>query len=206
MPTGLRIARENAATVVEKVHVKHQSKRDLRTRLLNARAALPALDREAHDAAIGAAVLAWLSAHPVQVLGVYWPIRGEPDLRDVYAKLATSGVRLALPVMVGTDAPLVFHAWAPGDTVDMDRWGIATPKAAVAVMPQALLIPCVGHDALGFRLGYGAGFYDRTLAIPPRPQAIGIAYASGRAEFEVEPHDRAMDVLISEAGTDVMPE
>lgn len=200
-----RIARENTATVVEKAHVKHQSKRDLRACLLNARAALPAAERIAHDAVIAAAVEAWLMQNPVQILGVYWPIRSEPNLRDLYAALAARGVRLALPVVVGVDAPLLFAAWAPGDAVILDRWGIATPDITVAVRPQALLIPCVGYDARGFRLGYGAGYYDRTLATHPPPQAIGIAYTTGLATFDVEPHDRALDVVITEAATGSAP-
>ena len=200
MPTKSRIARENAPTVVEKVHVKHQSKRDLRTSLLNARAALPVADRVAKDAAISAAILAWLKAQPVQTLGVYWPIRGEPDLQGLYAQLVAAGVVLALPVMTGVDAPLVFAKWTPGEAMEIDRWGIATPSVVVSATPQALLIPCVGYNAQGFRLGYGAGYYDRTLAVTPRPQAIGIAYSAGRAEFTVEAHDRAMDVVMTEAG------
>ena len=200
MPTDSRIARENATTVAEKAHVKHQSKRDLRTTLLNARVALAATERRAHDAAIGLTVAAWLAAHPAQVLGVYWPIRGEPDLHGLYARLEASGVRLALPVMVGADAPLTFAAWSPGDAIQIDRWGIATPINTLVVQPQALLIPCVGYDTRRFRLGYGAGYYDRTLTSVPRPQAIGIAYSGSRADFEVESHDRAMDVVITEEG------
>ena len=200
MPTGLRIARENAATVEQKAQMKHQSKGDLRAGLLNARAALPAVERHAHDVAIGAAVAAWLEARPVQVLGVYWPIRGEPDLRTLYGFLVRSGVQLALPVMAGADAPLTFAAWAPGDAVRLDCWGIGTPVVNDRVTPQALLIPCVGYDARGFRVGYGGGYYDRTLACPTPPQAIGIAYTCARADFEIESHDRAMDVVITEAG------
>lgn len=199
MPTGSRIARENAATVVEKVHVKHQSKRDLRAGLLNARAALSAAERCSHDAAIAAAVLGWLSAHPAQVLGVYWPIRNEPDLHGLYAQLAASEVQLALPVMTGSDRPLSFAKWMPGEEMEIDRWGIATPRVILNVMPDALLIPCVGYDLRRFRLGYGAGYYDRTLATDPRPQAIGIAYTTCRTEFEVEPHDCAMDIVLTEA-------
>ena len=204
MPTGSRIARENAATVVEKVHVKHQSKRDLRASLLNARAALPDAERCAHDDAIGTAVVTWLRRHPVQVLGVYWPIRAEPDLRGSYAQLAAAGVQLALPVVAGKAAPLVFARWTPGDPVEIDRWGIATPVTTIHIAPQALLIPCVGFDGRGFRIGYGGGFYDRTLAADPRLEAIGIAYACGRTDFEAETHDRAMDVVITETG--VTPE
>ena len=194
-----RIARENTATVAKKVHVKHQSKRDLRASLLNVRAALSDAERLANDAAIGAAVVVWLRTHPVRILGVYWPIRGEPDLRSLYGQLAAGGMQLALPVMVGADAPLIFARWAPGDEMQIDRWGIATPSVVTGVTPQTLLIPCVGYDTRGFRLGYGAGYYDRTLAATPRLQAIGIAYTAGRTEFAVEAHDRAMDVVITQA-------
>ncbi|MBC7413635.1 MAG: 5-formyltetrahydrofolate cyclo-ligase [Herminiimonas sp.] len=184
--------------------MKQRSKRDLRTHLIDARSALPAAERSLHDAAIGAAVLRWLARHPVDSVGVYWPIRGEPDLRILYAHLAESGVQLALPLVIGADTPLAFAAWTPGDAVTLNRWGIGTPDVVVPVSPQVLLIPCVGYDAAGHRLGYGAGYYDRTLAEGAPPQAIGIAYTLSLAEFAVEAHDRPMDIVLTEA-TPVMP-
>lgn len=209
MTSKSRIARASATTVAEKTHPAREadgepgaaSRAVLRRALLAARAAMPAEVRAAHDRAIAGGVSAWLARQAVTVLGVYWPIRCEPDLRALYKSLQADGIQLALPVMQGKDAPLLFAAWDAGAALEVDRWGIATPSARRVVMPQALLIPCVGFDASGYRLGYGAGFYDRTLASSPRPQAIGIAYAQARAAFTVAPHDIAMDLVITESAS-----
>jgi 5,10-methenyltetrahydrofolate synthetase len=149
--------------------------------------------------AIGAHVVAWWKANPVQTLGVYWPIRSEPDLRATYADLASRGVRLALPIVTGKNAPLRFAAWTPGDALVQDSLGIAIPAADIIVQPQALLIPCVGFNTERIRLGYGGGFYDRTLALQPRPLAIGIGYACALAVFDGAPHDVALDMIITES-------
>jgi 5,10-methenyltetrahydrofolate synthetase len=132
-------------------------------------------------------------------LGVYWPIRGEPDLRPFYASLAAAGVTLALPVMTGPGQPLQFARWDAGAPLVTDRWGIATPTTMIPVRPAALLIPCVGFNATGHRLGYGGGFYDRTLALAPRPVAIGVAWDNARCDFAAAAHDMPMDVVITES-------
>lgn len=176
----------------------------LRLALLAARRAIAADNRSEWDRELGRRVLAWAAAWrqalPDGVLGVYWPIRGEPDLRPVYAELAASGVALALPVVVGNDSPLCFLAWTPGENMDKDSFGVAVPASNVSAKPSALLVPCVGFNRRKLRLGYGGGFYDRTLALAPRPQAIGIAYSCGLAEFDGDPHDIALDAIITEAG------
>lgn len=201
MTTEPRIACEPTATVAAETHLQTQSKAHLRRALLALRAGLATDVKQAQDAAIGAALLAWLRAHPVALLGVYWPIRAEPDLRPVYDALAAAGIALALPMMRGAESPLAFAAWTPGAPLVFDRWGIATPASVHLVAPQALLIPCIGFTPQQHRLGYGGGFYDRTLARQPRPLAIGIAYASGCTNFAVDPYDIAMDVVITEAAS-----
>ncbi len=155
--------------------------------------------RRQWDAAIGAQIIAWWTTHPVQSLGVYWPIRDEPDLRPAYAELANRGVKLALPVAAARDAPLSFAPWIPGDAMVKDALGVSIPASSVPSMqPEALLIPCVGFNAARIRLGYGGGFYDRTLAAAPRPLAIGIAYSYAAAEFDADPHDVGLDLIITE--------
>ncbi len=171
----------------------------LRRQLLANRQAIAAEVRREWDAAIGARLLALWETHRMPTLGVYWPIRGEPDLRPVYADLCERGVRLALPVVVENDAPLVFIAWRPGDAMSRDGFGVAVPADGIEVRPEALLIPCVGFNAQRFRLGYGGGFYDRTLATTPRPVAIGISYACAVTAFDADPHDIALDAVITEA-------
>lgn len=171
----------------------------LRRVLLANRQAIAAEVRQRWDAAIGARMLAWWNANPVGRLGVYWPIRNEPDLRGLYQDLARQGVRLALPVVTARDAPLRFLGWQPGDALVRDGFGAMVPQeTADEVKPDALLIPCVGFNPGNFRLGYGGGFYDRTLAVLPRPLAVGIAYECCRAEFDVDTFDIALDVMITE--------
>ena len=174
------------------------NKADLRQTLIKKRSALAADSRAQWNSAITANLLTWLERHPVSVLGVYWPIRGEPELDGAYSALAQKKVQLALPVVVTKNAPLAFACWKPGDPVVVDKYGIAVPPDPQFVNPDALLIPCVGFNEQGFRLGYGGGYYDRTLAQAPRPKAIGIAYSCLQANFGADPHDIALDVLITE--------
>jgi 5-formyltetrahydrofolate cyclo-ligase len=171
----------------------------LRRQLLADRHAIAAEVRRAWDSAIGERVLAWWRANPAPTLGVYWPIRGEPDLRQTYDELARIGAQLALPMVEGRDAPLRFAAWQPGDVLVKDAHGVPVPqRAGAAVHPDALLVPCVGFSDEFVRLGYGGGYYDRTLAVSPRPLAVGIAYAASRTTFAGEPHDIPLDEVITE--------
>ncbi len=139
----------------------------------------------------------WLQAHPVQSLGVYHPIRQEPDLLALYNVLSEQGVHLSLPIIHGQDQALGFVRWIPGETLVKDALGTSVPVNGEAVQPQALLIPCLGFNTARIRLGYGGGFYDRTLAQQPRPLAIGVAYAHGLQQFAGEVHDIALDVIIT---------
>lgn len=175
------------------------TKSALRKTLLANRQAMSAEVRQTLDCRIAERLEAWCIEHPVKTLGVYWPIRGEPDLRHVYEKLCQRGMALALPVVTSKDAPLRFVAWAPGDAMRKDRYGIAIPASDTAVRPDAVLVPCVGFNAQRFRLGYGGGFYDRTLAQVPRPVAVGIAYASSLSAFEADAFDIALDRVITES-------
>jgi len=176
----------------------------LRSALLTTRKAISASERLDFDARIGKRVIAWAtklaSDNPTIVLGVYWPIRNEPDLRPAYAQLGTQGVRLALPVVVDKNAPLQFVNWAPGDAMRKDSFGVAIPASGEVVSPQALLIPCVGFNRQRLRLGYGGGFYDRTLAIDPRPMTVGIGYACALVDFDGASHDIALDAIFTETG------
>ncbi|WP_225869951.1 5-formyltetrahydrofolate cyclo-ligase [Glaciimonas sp. PCH181] len=205
MESGLDKAQKKAR---DKPHDKSRDqphdKSQLRSALLQARKAMSDDDRSAFNTAIGDQVIAWATSlvahHPEIVIGVYWPIRNEPDLRPTYAALIAQGVQLALPVVVDKDVPLRFVRWTPGDAMLKDSFGVAIPANQTIVNPQALLIPCVGFNRERLRLGYGGGFYDRTLAIAPRPTTVGIGYANGLAEFEGAAHDIALDLILTETG------
>jgi len=174
-------------------------KQDLREQLLARRRAISAEERSQYDATLNQRVLAWWEGNPVASLGVYWPIHGEPDLHAAYLELARRGVQLSLPVVINAEAPLQFVKWAPGDMLVLDVMKVPVPAPPhSAIRPQALLIPCAGFNRQRTRLGYGGGFYDRTLAVSPRPLAIGIGYHCLLTTFTADPHDIALDAIITE--------
>lgn len=178
---------------------KTMRKARLREALLRTRRELAPADRAAATAAIADGVIRWWDAHRPTSVGVYWPIRGEPDLRPLYPALHARGVQLALPVVDSNRQPLRFLAWTPGDPMREDRFGVPAPANEVTILPAALLIPCVGFNPQRMRLGYGGGLYDRTLAQSPRPLTLGIAYDCAAAQFEGEIHDIALDMVLTES-------
>jgi 5-formyltetrahydrofolate cyclo-ligase len=174
-------------------------KPELRKHLLATRRALAPETRAAWDRALCAKVLAWQAENKVATLGVYWPLRDEPDLRPAYDELAKRGVRLLLPVVVAKHTALEFAEWTIGEAMVKDPMGVAVPaELRMAAYPPALLVPCLGYNPHRFRLGYGGGFYDRTLEHAPRPATAGIAYSCLRADFPDDPHDVALDVMLTE--------
>lgn len=177
-------------------------KQALRKQLAARRAAIAAADKAVWDAAIGEKLLAWWDQQQQQqhdTLGVYWPLKGEVDLSPAYDALAARGVRLVLPVVVARHAALGFTAWTPGEAMHKDAMGVAVPQdLRMVACPPALLVPCLGFDAAGFRLGYGGGYYDRTLAALPRPLTAGIAYACQQAQFASLAHDVPLDIILTE--------
>lgn len=138
-------------------------------------------------------------------LGFCWPYKQEPDLRPLIARwlaAARPGFKAALPVVIDDTAALAFRAWTPSTPMRIDRYGIPTPAAGEHIIPTALLIPANGFDAAGFRLGYGGGYFDRTLATwHPRPLAIGIAFELARLpSMHRRSHDQPLDAVVTEAG------
>lgn len=172
----------------------------LRARLLAARAALA--DRQVRERALAARVARWLRTMAVARLGFFWPVRCEPDLTAVIGEwLAESAGRTAaLPVVAGE--VLEFAAWTPRTPMQAGAYGIAVPAVVHRVVPQLLLIPCVGIDDQRYRLGYGGGFYDRTAAaLPVRPVLVGVGFDCGRiASIDPQPHDVRLDLAITESG------
>jgi 5-formyltetrahydrofolate cyclo-ligase len=171
-----------------------------RERLIAARRALP--DRVEREQTLCRHVAEWLASADARAVAFFWPIRGEPDLRAVMAAWLQAGDHriAALPVVAGD--VLQFHAWAPDAPMQAGAYGIPVPARGRPVQPDALLVPCVGVDAARTRLGYGGGYYDRTLAtLVPWPLAVGIAFDCGRvASLNAQPHDLRLDALITESG------
>ncbi len=184
---------------VEKQAAEQANKAALRKALRTARGALEPAIKVQWDAQIGAQVVAWWRLRQVGSVGVYWPLAGEPDLRATYAELAKAGVQLCLPVVMERDAPLSFVEWTPGEPMIPDEMGVQVPaELRFVARPPALLIPCLGFNDEGYRLGYGGGYYDRTLEQSPRPHTLGIAYSNQQAVFPHAPHDVALDVIVTE--------
>ena len=171
-----------------------------RERLLASRAAMTA--RDVHEQALQGFVSDWLAQANPRALAFYWPIRGEPDLRDVVADWLEAGTHriAALPAVSGPI--LSFLGWTRHAPMRAAEFSIPVPAQGRPVQPDALLIPCLGFDAQRFRLGYGGGYYDRTLAqTVPWPLCVGIAYESSRLEsIDPQPHDMQLDVVITDAG------
>jgi 5,10-methenyltetrahydrofolate synthetase len=143
---------------------------------------------------------------PGQVIGFCWPVRNEADLRPLLARWRRaepeSALVTALPVVVDRHQALAFRPWQPGAAMVTDAYGIPTPAEGDFVQPDVLLIPLNAFDGKGFRIGYGAGFFDRTLAsLRPRPLAIGVGFEIGRvADTLPQPHDERLDWIATEAG------
>ncbi len=142
-----------------------------------------------------------------------WPVQNEPDLRPLLTAWLLAGdarFRALLPVVLGEAAPLAFRAWTPTTALIPDRYGIPTPAEGDYLTPEALLLPVNGFDAAGYRLGYGGGFFDRTLAAlasaarrrgQPAPLAIGVGYELARVpSIAPETHDLPLAAVVTEAG------
>jgi 5-formyltetrahydrofolate cyclo-ligase len=172
--------------------------------LLEAR--LHAASDPACNAALGRRVLDALKHYGADSVGFYWPLAGEFDARPAISVwLGANALREAsLPIVKERGMPLEFHAWTPGTPMKIGHHKIAEPTSGRIVVPELLFVPCVGFDADGYRLGYGGGYYDRTLAAWPeskKPVTVGIAYEACRTqELQREAHDIALDLIVTEAG------
>lgn len=135
-------------------------------------------------------------------IGIYWPFRGEYDPRSTALYFMRHGATLALPEIVGKDKPLCFREWRPDTPLKNGAYGIPVPIEARAVRVDAIIIPVVGFDQHGYRLGYGRGYFDRTLATyHPQPLTIGIAFEMQRLEnVYAQPHDIALHYIVTETG------
>lgn len=175
----------------------------LRQALLQARRRPTDAGRRAANDALVARLDALLGDLAGEVVALYWPIRGEPSLEPLPERWSRAGARLALPVVDAPRTPMRFLEWAPGAPTVPGVWGIPRPAVEVALRPTVLVVPCVGFTADAHRLGYGGGFYDRSLAAldadgGPPPRTVGVAWDDALLEdFEPLPTDRPLDAVVT---------
>lgn len=173
-----------------------------RARLLALREAVPLERQRRDDERIAQLLMLGFPLLRELAIGFYWPFKGEVDPRVAVHRLRTLGARSALPVVIAKGAPLEFRYWTPDTRTEPGVFGLPVPQGTETVVPDAVLMPPVGFDSHGYRLGYGGGFFDRTLAaISPQPLKIGLARELGRIEtIHPQPHDIPMDFIVTENG------
>ena len=183
-------------------------KKALRRALIEARLALP--DRYERSEALQRVMRVWLTERSETVIGAYWPIKGEFDplpalhrwKEDGELQGAAERRRIGLPVIDKVHKTLSFHAWYPGCPMEEDAYGIPKPRDTEVIVPTLLFVPCVGYGAGGYRLGYGGGFYDRTLAnLTPKPYTVGLGFATAFVDdLRPEPHDVPLQAILNDYG------
>ncbi len=161
---------------------------------------------DAHHVAWSAAIHRHLGStfHEVDgiTIGFYWPHQREFDARPLIGDLLAKGATCALPVVAVPKCPLLFREWRTDTPIDTGLYGIPIPVGTREVIPDVVLAPLNGFDALGYRLGYGSGYFDRTLAaLGNHPTSIGIGFELARLEsIFPQAHDVPLDFIVTEAG------
>ncbi len=177
------------------------TRQEWRKQFLQQRREMPASERARADAALDAQLRTTLAARCGGTLGFYWPIQAEFDARPAVTEWLDrgGGRRAALPVVIARHQPVRFREWSVTTVMQPAGFGTSVPSAGEWLAPTVMLIPLVGFDDAGYRLGYGGGYYDRTLAIAhPRPRTIGIGYALGRlATIHPQSYDLKLDACLS---------
>ena len=174
----------------------------LRKELIAKRLAITPVQRQTWSEEITRILIGEFPMLNTMTIGFYWPYQGEFDPRFAIRHFRQYGAQAALPEVVQKNAPLRFNAWWPGVPMSTGVYDIPVPVGTETVQPQALLIPPVGFDGKGYRMGYGGGFYDRTLAAAhPRPLAIGVAFEVSRVNsIHPQEFDVPMDCVVTERG------
>ena len=189
-------------TLVRKWPDIERWRRAKRKALVTERLRIPANYRRTAQATICERLRTGFEELADAAVGFYWPIKGEVDLSQMVRDLITMGADAALPVVVEKNRPLEFWAWRASTTMVRGTGNIPVPKACEILLPTVLLVPLLGHDPTGHRLGYGGGYYDRTLAdYRLKPLTIGVGFDQGRlSTIYPQPHDVPMDAIVTESG------
>jgi 5-formyltetrahydrofolate cyclo-ligase len=177
-------------------------RKETRERLVAARAALPSATLDSWRRRIDEYLELSFPGLARRRLAFCWPIKGEYDARHFARTMRDRGALTLLPVVVAPRQPLVFREWHPGVALATGALGIAYPASSPEHVPEAVLLPMNGWDAQGYRLGYGAGFFDRTLAnLAKRPVVIGVSYEMAKLDtIQPQPWDIPMDYVVTERG------
>jgi len=177
-------------------------RRALRREKIAARMNLSVASHRAMSEAIRHHLGEFLLARPPGVIAFCAPMRGEADCRPLIERLLAAGWQAAMPVVRALHAPMEFFAWWPQAPMDFDPYGIPVPATHRCRAPDVLLLPLVAFDAAGYRLGYGGGYFDRTLAaMQPRPLTIGVGFDLGAvADLHPQPHDIPLELIVTESG------
>lgn len=173
-----------------------------RRRLIGARQNLTPRQRAQFTGDISQYLERLLGGATGQTISFCWPFKGEPDLRDLMARLSQRNNTIALPVVEQRNQPLIFKSWRPGEALERGVWNIPIPRAGKTVLPDIVLAPVVGFDLCGFRLGYGGGYFDRTLAaMAHNPIKYGVGYTISKiATIHPQTHDIPMNAVVTESG------
>ena len=177
-------------------------RKSVRKALLGWRAAMDPSVHHTFSVSIRKAIAEILIDRPKATIGFYWPIQNEIDLRPVIETHIECGGRAALPVVPGKDQPMVFHDWCADTKMVAGFAKIPEPVDASVVPVHVMIAPLVGFDGRGYRLGYGGGFFDRTLAVMPvAPLVVGVGFEATRVD-DIFPHqyDIPVDIIVTEAG------
>ena len=175
---------------------------ELRAQLIARRLAADPTDRARWSAAIEARLERLLTDVSGKSVAFCWPYQAEYDARPLILRFLTRGARAALPVVVAPRQPMVFREWTPETKMVAGVYGIPVPVESPEVLPAVALMPLAGFDDAGYRLGYGGGFFDRTLAVvTPRPLAIGVGFELARVPtIYPQLHDIPLDYVVTELG------
>lgn len=177
-------------------------RRQQRDLLLTRRLEAGGPQRKAWNEQIESVLRPLLPHRPPTVFGLYWPFKGEFAIRPLMRELHDRGDCPALPHVAEPKQPLEFRRWHPDAEMVRGVYDIPVPSGTPAVTPEVLIVPLVGFDRAGYRLGYGGGYYDRTIAsLPRRPLLIGVGYELSRLDtIYPQAHDIAMDHVVTESG------
>ncbi|AOB24940.1 MULTISPECIES: 5-formyltetrahydrofolate cyclo-ligase [Bordetella] len=187
----------------------------LRARLRQSRAELTSSQRSRGALLMRGRLFTWLNlareqaaaqGRPLSRVAAFWPMEDEPDLLPLLEQWVESGIAVCLPAVQERDAPLAFRDWTPDSAMRTGAYGIQEPADGPAVVPDVVLVPTLGYTLDADRLGYGGGYYDRTLAAlqaaGASPTTIGIAWSEGLLpdDYEAAAHDIALDAILTPDG------